>query len=195
MEPLPETKNVITKSSNDIVTAIIKPERIPGIIAGIITLSMVCFSVAPRSWAASIIEKSNSSILAVTIRYTKGKQKVVWAAKIVNNPKGTFIPAKKISIETPIITSGKIMGRKLMVCIYERPRNLYQFIPMAAIVPKIDATAAEEKAIITLFPRASHNSWESQNSFLYHIKENSVKSELFPALNEKTTIKNKGKKR
>ena len=45
----PETKKVITKSSKDIVIAIRKPAKIPGIIAGIVTLNIVCISVAPKS--------------------------------------------------------------------------------------------------------------------------------------------------
>lgn len=49
VEPGPDTKKVITKSSRDMVTDIIKPEIIPGMMAGIITLKRVCFSVAPRS--------------------------------------------------------------------------------------------------------------------------------------------------
>lgn len=77
VEPGPETKKVITKSSRDMVTDIRKAETMPGIIAGMITLKRVCRSVAPRSRDASIIEKSNSSSRANTIKKTKGKQKVV----------------------------------------------------------------------------------------------------------------------
>ena len=77
VEPGPDTKKVITKSSKDMVTAIIKPERIPGKMLGIITFVMLCRYVAPNSREASIMEQSNSSMRAVTIRYTKGRQKVV----------------------------------------------------------------------------------------------------------------------
>ena len=41
VEPGPETKNVITKSSRDIVIAIKNPERMPGKIAGTTTLNIV----------------------------------------------------------------------------------------------------------------------------------------------------------
>ena len=67
-------------------------------------------------WAA-IMEVSKSSTRAVTIRKTKGRQKVVWAIKIVTRPRLIFIELKKISRESPIITSGKTIGRKLMVWI------------------------------------------------------------------------------
>ena len=56
VEPGPDTKKVITKSSRDMVTAIRKPDKIPGKIAGTVTLNIVCRSVAPKSCAASIIE-------------------------------------------------------------------------------------------------------------------------------------------
>ena len=115
VEPGPETKKVITKSSSDMVIAIKNPDIIPGKIAGTITLNMVCLSVAPKSYAASTIEKSNSSMRAKIIKNTKGRQKVVCAVKIEKSPKGSFIPEKKMSMETPIITSGNTMGKKLIV--------------------------------------------------------------------------------
>ena len=44
---------VITKSSNDKVIEIKKPEKIPGIISGITTFHKACIGVAPKSKAAS----------------------------------------------------------------------------------------------------------------------------------------------
>ena len=115
-EPGPATKNVITKSSRERVIAVRNPEIIPGIQMGTVTLIRVSFSLAPKSWAASMMEKSNSSSRAITMRKTKGRLNVVWAAKIVNNPRGTPVPAKKIESETPMIISGSIIGRKEVIC-------------------------------------------------------------------------------
>lgn len=117
VEPGPDTKKVMTKSSSDMVTAIKNPDKIPGKMAGTITLSIACRSVAPKSYAASTMEKSNSSMRARIIKKTNGRQKVVCAAKIENKPSGSFMPEKKITVDTPIITSGKTMGKKLIVWI------------------------------------------------------------------------------
>ena len=111
-EPGPATKNVITKSSSDNVMAVNMPEIIPGMQMGSVTLKSVSLSLAPRSAAASIMEKSNSSRRAITIRKTKGKLNVVWATYIVKSPRGIPIPAKKMESETPIMISGRIIGRK-----------------------------------------------------------------------------------
>ena len=42
-------------------------------------------------------------------------QKVVCAMNIVVRPSAIFIPLKKIKRETPMITSGKTIGKKLVV--------------------------------------------------------------------------------
>jgi hypothetical protein len=115
-EPGPATKKVMTKSSSDNVIAVKKPEIMPGLQIGRITLKSVSLSFAPRSAAASIIEKSNSSSLAITRRNTNGRLKVVCAMYIVKRPRGIPIPAKKMARDTPIIISGRIMGRKEIVC-------------------------------------------------------------------------------
>ena len=78
---------------------------------GITTFVIVWASVAPRSRLASTIEKSNSSRRAFTIRKTKGRQKVVWAAKTVKSPSGNFTPLKKITMEIPMMISGRTIGR------------------------------------------------------------------------------------
>ena len=94
----------------------------------------------------------------------------------MNKPSGMFMPEKKISVETPTITSGSTMGKKLIVCMYILPLNLYQFIPIAASVPSTVATAEESSAIITLLKTASQRLSESQKSFLYQTSEKFVNS-------------------
>ncbi len=63
-DPGPATKNVITKSSSERVTTIRNPEMIPGDAIGSTTFKSVSTSRAPRSYAASIMVKSNPSSLA-----------------------------------------------------------------------------------------------------------------------------------
>ena len=115
-EPGPATKKVITKSSSERVIAVKNPEIIPGIHTGSVIFRKMCFSLAPKSWAASMMEKSNSSSRAMTIRKTKGRLKVVWATKMVNKPRGMPTPAKKIERDTPRMISGSIIGKKETVC-------------------------------------------------------------------------------
>jgi hypothetical protein len=110
-EPGPATKNVTTKSSKESVMAVKKPAIIPGIHIGIVTLKSVCLSLAPKSRAASIIEKSNSAKHAITIRKTNGKLNVVCAINIVVSPSGILTPVKKIARDTPKIMSGSIIGK------------------------------------------------------------------------------------
>ena len=114
VDPGPATKKVITKSSKLIVIAINILERRAGAMEGITTLVSDWRSVAPKSRAASIIEKSNSSRRAETKRRTKGRLNVVWATKIENIPRGILTAEKKINIEIPIITSGRTIGKKLI---------------------------------------------------------------------------------
>ena len=110
------------------------------------------------------------------IRNTNGKQKVVCAAKTVNKPSGRWIPLKNITIEIPMITSGKTIGRYVSATISFLPRNLYQLTPIEAIVPRIVETAAEDSATIRLFKRAAQRLSDSQKSFLYQIKLKPVNS-------------------
>ena len=51
--PEPVVKKLTTKSSMDIVSAMMKPENTPGMMSGRITRKKPCSGVAPRSCAAS----------------------------------------------------------------------------------------------------------------------------------------------
>ena len=52
------------------------PAKIPGASIGSVTRLSVCHSFAPRSIAASSIERSKSAILARSVMITKGRQNV-----------------------------------------------------------------------------------------------------------------------
>lgn len=111
VDPGPATKNVITKSSIDSVRDIKKAAKIPGNDIGIITLNNAISSVAPKSYAASIILYSKSWSLEKTIIRAYGSEKVTCAINIVNKLNFIFINTKKINKETPIIISGIIKGK------------------------------------------------------------------------------------
>jgi hypothetical protein len=58
LDPTPATKNVMTKSSNESVKARSAPAMTPGSISGSVTRRNVWIGLAPRSWAASSMERS-----------------------------------------------------------------------------------------------------------------------------------------
>lgn len=103
---------------------------------------------------------------------------------MVNMPRGTLTAEKKISMEIPIITSGRTIGKKLIVWMYPRPRNRYQLTPIEARVPSTVATKAEAKAIIKLFPKESHSFVEFIKSLEYHCREKPVHTIPLALLNE-----------
>ena len=103
--------------------------------------------------------------------------------KIVNNPSESFIPLKKLKSETPMITSGRTIGRKLIDCMYERPKNLYQLTPIDARVPRSVATSDDVKATMRLFISERHNGPDSNMSCSYHLKEKPVMVVSLDALN------------
>ncbi len=67
---------------------------------------------------------------------------------------------------------------------YDRPRNLYQVIPIAASVPKIVATKEDVIATKKLFQSDAHRSPELKINFSYQTNEKFVKFESFDSLNE-----------
>ena len=71
VDPGPETKKVMTKSSMDSVKARRAPPRIPGMIKGKVIRRKVCHSLAPRSLAASSKVMSKSARRALTTTATK----------------------------------------------------------------------------------------------------------------------------
>src|SRR5574344_892098 len=70
--------------------------------------------------------------------------------------------------------------------------NLYQFMPIAASVPRIVATMLAVRAMNRLLNSAVHSGVESKNSFLYQMNENPVNVESFELLNENSMITNSG---
>lgn len=87
LNPLPVVKYPTTKSSKLIVNAKTTPEKIPPLIAGIMTLITLLKGLIPKSNAASIKFGSISFILGNTDKIIYGKIKNTWAIKIVQNPK------------------------------------------------------------------------------------------------------------
>src|SRR5574344_1484786 len=105
------------------------------------------------------------------------------------------MPLKKMSVETPMMTSGRTIGRKLIVWMYALPRNLYQLMPIAASVPRIVATSEDVNAMNKLLNNAVQSGVESKKSFLYQMKEKPVNVESFALLKEKKMITKSGTNR
>src|SRR4030042_6206345 len=89
-EPGPETNDVITKSSNDIVKASSAPDRMPGQSCGTVTFQNVVISSAPRIIAASSRFSSIPWMRASTTITTKEMQNATWAMVMVVSPRGNL---------------------------------------------------------------------------------------------------------
>src|SRR5512146_729204 len=82
-DPVPDTKEVITKSSNDMVNASSEPETIPGQRSGTVIFQKVVISSAPRVMAASSRFWSIPCSRARTTTTTKEMQKATCAMVMV----------------------------------------------------------------------------------------------------------------
>jgi len=102
---------------------------------------------------------------------------------------------KNISVAMPMTTSGRTIGKKLIVWMYAFPWNLYQLMPIAASVPSIVATSEEVNAMNKLLNSAVQSGVESKKSFLYQTRENPVNVVSFALLNEKNIMTKSGMKR
>src|SRR5215213_10614994 len=89
-EPGPDTNEVMTKSSNDIVNASSAPESIPGQSCGTVTFQNVVISSAPRIMAASSRFSSMPWRRASTTITTNDMQNATWAIVMVVRPSGNF---------------------------------------------------------------------------------------------------------
>ena len=74
VEPGPEVKKVMTKSSSDKVNASSAPAIMPGFKYGNVTFQKVCHWFAPRSYDASSSERSKPAMRALITTATKGME-------------------------------------------------------------------------------------------------------------------------
>src|SRR3954470_10390881 len=109
-DPEPDTNEVITKSSNDMVNANSAPERMPGQSWGTVTFQKVVISSAPRIIAASSKFSSIPSSRASTTTTTNEIQNATCAMVMVVSPSGNFSNAKRMSREMPTTISGVTIG-------------------------------------------------------------------------------------
>ncbi len=111
VDPTPETKKVVTKSSNDSVNASSAPASTPGISSGSVTRRKVDNSSAPRLIAASSSARSVPCSRASTTTVTNGMLNAVWATTMVAMPSAIPSQEKSTSKDTPATISGVTMGR------------------------------------------------------------------------------------
>ena len=146
------------KSSSESVNAIIKPETMPGLIAGKTTFLIALPGVQPRSCAASARFGSVCLSFGNMFKITYGKLNVTCAMNKVQKPRTPFIlrivPMKtnKSIIETPVTISGFIIGISVILMTAERRQPFFILsIPSAARVPiTVDATEDAIASIIVL---------------------------------------------
>ena len=129
VEPGPETKLASTKSSNDSAKDIIAPAAREGAIIGTVIRKNTFQGLAPRSIAASSIERSISRKRDDTNTATYAVQKVVWAIQMVITPRSIGQPiscamaTNNSSKDRPVITSGITSGAVTMPPNNVRPRK------------------------------------------------------------------------
>lgn len=111
VEPTPATKNVMTKSSNDIVNARSAAATTPGRICGSVTRKNVVSGSAPRSIAASSRSRPVPCRRAKTTTATNEMLNATCAIVIVPRPSLVPEAANRTRSEIPTTISGVTMGR------------------------------------------------------------------------------------
>ncbi len=177
VDPGPDTKLAITKSSKDRVKASNQPDIKAGAIIGKVTKKNTFQGGAPKSCAASSIDSSSSCRREDTTTATKAVQKVTWAIQMVNmprspgQPKDCPIATNNNSSDKPVITSGITKGAVIMLEKAVLPLNVpIRTITMEAMVPNTTDVEAANKAIFKLI-QAAPSICGSRNSSPYHLKE------------------------
>ena len=157
VEPGPETKLAITKSSNDNVKPKSHAANKAGEMMGRVITKKTFNGDAPKSIAASSIERSTSRNRDERMTVTKAVLKVTWAIKIVSiplpagQPKACSIATKRSNRERPVITSGITNGAVIMPANVKWPRNLPKRTnAREAIKPSISDIHAHKNAIFRL---------------------------------------------
>ena len=91
---------------------------------------------------------------------------------------------KKIESEIAIMTSGRTIGKKLIVWMYARPKNLYHVTPRAASVPNTVAASDDVIAIIMLVRSDFHSGMDEKKSCWYHTSDSPENVLFFELLKE-----------
>ena len=156
VDPGPETKLVITRSSHDRMNASSHAETTLGAMIGSVITRNTFIGRAPRSSAASSSERSKVLRRAWTTTVAYAMQKVMWAMVIVvaprpaGQPKVCSIATKSSSIDRPVMTSGSTIGAVVSPIKRLRPRKLpkrtrQKAAMVARIVEPVALTAATRK--------------------------------------------------
>lgn len=106
----PTIKKVTRNSSKDRPKVSIDAPIKEGRISGNVTYLKVCALVAPRSMAASSMERSNPSSLEFIISITKGVQNRTWLIITVKSDLVNPIDEKKDRRATPSTIGGRVIG-------------------------------------------------------------------------------------
>ena len=120
---MPELKFEITKSSIERAKASRPAAITPGAISGSVTRRNVWSGVAPRSEAASSIERSKPINLDRTTTTTKLIENITWASSRVVKPSAMPETTNIESSAAPITISGVAIGRTISRLVAVRPRN------------------------------------------------------------------------
>ena len=149
VEPGPDTKLASTRSSRDSAKDIIPPAANDGAIIGMVIRKNTFHGRAPRSIAASSIDRSSSRKRADTTTATYAAQNVVWAIQMVTMPRSwgqpiiCAIATNSSNSDRPVITSGMTNGAVTRPPNSVRPLNwLMRVSTNAANVPSATAATA-----------------------------------------------------
>src|ERR687898_187596 len=186
-DPGPETNEVMTKSSNDIVNANRAPDRMPGQSWGTVIFQKVVISSAPRIMAASSRFSSIPWSRASTTMTTKEIQKATWAMVMVVRPSGNLSSAKRRSREIPVTISGVTIGTYKNPSNARRPRNRCRASASASRVPSTAEMTVAAEPTMRLALRPRRMSGRSQSRWYHWRVKPRQSTENFESLNEKTT--------
>src|SRR6202453_3845320 len=202
LEPGPEVKLEITRSSQDSVNAKSQPDRMAGKMIGSVIKKNTFTGRAPRSMAASSSAVSKVAMRDCTTTVTYAMEKVMcpMVMVVMPRPAGHPIDCSKAtnsrSSDKPVITSGITSGAVVMALSVNRPRNWEKRArPNPASVPRITEPDAFITATFSEIHAASRISslWSSEE---YHLRVGEFAESHtvtnFDALNENTTMERMG---
>src|SRR3984885_4242667 len=191
LEPGPETKLEITRSSSDRVKLNNQLERIAGMRIGSVISRKARAGQEPRSIAASSKDRSALCRRDCTVMVTYAVQKATCESTMVVKPRCgqeniCIIETNSSSCVMPVMISGITSGAFTMPVSSRRPRNLAKRTSaIAASVPS--TTAAVEAVTATSSDRsAACSSWRLCSNWKYQAVENPPQTLTSgEALNEK----------
>src|SRR3954469_8884161 len=146
---LPAVKLVTTKSSMDSANASRMPENTAGRMIGKVTFQNVVHGVAPRSAAASSIERSRVTTRARTMAATNEIENMMCAITIVVKPGPTLSDTNSESSDAPMISSGEEMVLNMITFSVPEPRKRKRPSAYPMPVPSAADTTLEMTAMIS----------------------------------------------